>query len=218
MPVFDFITQALRASGLSDPEDISIYGEKLDQLTHSFLQLGDKSKSIYQTAADLFQWLWGRKPNRYQAEASFRLYEVTDAWQDRARTVIGNCLGLTLLYNALLKGLGVEAGAVYLENQFPQRPHVFSYLILDDKQIDVDHMLPDGYDCDAYRENTERVIWSAEELVAEIYHSAGNTHFKENILDQARICYAKALELNPRHHRIRYNLMILADREHEKDT
>jgi hypothetical protein len=76
------------------------------------------SQEPLERAKALFSWLWMRKPARYKPKGNYRLDEVIDAQQSDDAKTIGNCLGLTLLYNCLLRGMDITAGALYLEYAF----------------------------------------------------------------------------------------------------
>lgn len=116
----------------------------------------------------LFTWLWIEKPNRYKSHGNFCLNDVIDAHLNKDRQSVGNCLGLTLFFNCLLKRMGIEANAIYLENAFGIGPHVLTLLQSKDFSIDIENILPDGFDYKRHLSNPSRMRWGDRELVADI--------------------------------------------------
>lgn len=125
---------------------------------------------------------------------------------------IGNCLGLTLLYNCLLRRLGIHAEAIYLENAFGMGPHVLTLLPIEDTFIDVENILPDGYDYRGHLNHSSRIRWGDKELVADIYHSMGNEYFYKNEWKKALKNYEICLRLNPNYEKAHLNRAILLDK------
>lgn len=124
---FDFEKEALRASGLKSSDQIFLYLGKLDKLYRKFLTRATIDvRDPVAEARELFDWLWEEKPFRYEAHGNFRLNEVIDAQMSGDISRVGNCLGLTLLYNCLLRKMGINAGAVWLEYAFGIGPHVLT--------------------------------------------------------------------------------------------
>jgi hypothetical protein len=163
-------------------------------------------------AKQLFDGLWEDNPKRYQRRGKYRLNQVIDAQMWGGSPGIGNCLGLTLLYNCLLRQIGIESQVVYLEDTFSSSPHLLTLLRTEYSNIDIDNMLPDGFDYKGYINESSRVLWGHEELVADVYHSVGNELFEQGALAMALFNYDRALALNPRYERARLNRMILLDR------
>jgi hypothetical protein len=105
------------------------------------------------------------------------LNDVIDAQLSKESQSAGNCLGLTVLYNCLLKKIGIAAGALYLENAFGKGPHVLTLLRRSASPIDIENSLPDGFDYQGHLDDPSRTKWGERELVADIYHSLGNELF-----------------------------------------
>lgn len=61
-------------------------------------------------------------------------------------SVVGNCLGLTLLYNCLLRKIGIQARALFLEYAFNKAPHVLILLPAEEREIEIENILPEGFD------------------------------------------------------------------------
>lgn len=166
----------------------------------------------YKKAKVLFQWLWGEKPTRYKTQGHYRLNLVIDAQLSEEVQHIGNCLGLTLLYNCLLRRIGIHAEAIYLENAFEMAPHVLTLLPIENSFIDVENILPDGYDYQGHLNHPSRIRWGDKELVADIYHSKGNEYFYKNEWDKALENYEICLRLNPNYEKAHLNQAILLDK------
>ncbi|MFQ5826944.1 MAG: hypothetical protein ACE5IA_06260 [Dehalococcoidia bacterium] len=102
---------ALIASGVEDQDEMEHWLCLLDELEQQIApdipEAGDVAR-----ASALFRWLWRTKPERYQPWGSFRLNEVLTAQVDQGRKGVGNCLGLTVLYNVLAQRLGLRVGAL----------------------------------------------------------------------------------------------------------
>lgn len=161
----------------------------------------------------VFNSLWKERPNRYLTQGQFRFNQVIDAQLDCPNQPVGNCLGLTLLYNCLLRRIGIRAQALYLENAFEVGPHVLTFLRIDDLEIDVENILADGFDYNGHKENPDRVEWEDKELVADIYQSAGTESFQEKRFQEALRNYDLALKFYPGYEKARLNKSILLSRK-----
>ena len=110
---------------------------------------------------------------------------------------IGNCLGLTLLYNLLGQRFEITPHAVYLEAVSGRLSHVISGLRTDGVAMDIDNIFPHGFDIKDYLENPHRIEWGDAELVADVYHSIGWELHETGDLAGAIVSYSKAIWLNP---------------------
>ncbi len=210
--LFTLIREALWASGVKDKDRFIDYQAKIDQLCG---QVWPKIKELPDPVAKaktLFNWLWHKKPSRYQARGSFRLDEVLDAQLSPGSQSVGNCLGLTLLYNCLLARFGVEAKAILLEQTFGLGPHVLSLLETESLSIDVENIFPEGFDYQGHLKNPSRKKWGSRELVADIYHSLANESFERGDFLEAERNYDRALELYSGYETARLNRAILFDK------
>ncbi len=200
----DLASGALVASGAESTSALNDYLTKLDRLRDAFASAHPQADESTR-ARELFQWLQEAKPHRYEPGGSFRLTEVIDAQLSPDTERVGNCLGLTLLYNTLAQRLGLSMEAIYLEEAFGRGPHVLSLLRVGNRTCDVEHVFPDGFDYRGHLENMERVVWGDAELVADVYHSAGQELHERAQLQEAVISYSKALLLNPDYTKARLN-------------
>jgi tetratricopeptide (TPR) repeat protein len=210
--VFDLEKEALTASGLRDEDQIRDYLRKLDCLSRQFNLGGAHDLSISTRAEMLFDALWKDKPHRYKPKGHFRLNQVIDAQLSNKRRAVGNCLGLTLLYNCLLKKIGIEAEALHLKNAFGLGPHVLTVLRIDDFMIDVENILPNGFAYKGHKQDPCRLIWGDQELVADIYQSRGTEFFEKGEFREALRNYEMALRLNPRYQKAELNRAIVFER------
>lgn len=201
---FDPAQAALVASGVDSRKKLDYYLDQLARLAEETALETPQGQELLR-AQVLFQRLWQAKPHRYQAGGEFRLNRVINAQIDPKKDRVGNCLGLTLLYNVLGQKLGLKLGAVHLEEAFGLRPHVFSLLHAGGKTIDVENVLPQGFDYRGHGANQHRVEWTDKELVADIYLSQGNRWFDRDRLELAIRCYNKAIRLNPAYERAHLN-------------
>ena len=160
----------------------------------------------------MFTWIWIEKPNRYKSHGNFRLDGVIDAHLNKDSLSVGNCLGLTLFFNSLLRRMGIEADAIYLENAFGIGPHVLTLLQAKDLSIDIENILPDGFDYKGHLSNPLRMRWGDKELVADIYHSLGNEYFEKGEWTEALKNYEMSIHLNPHHEKTTLDKTILLDR------
>ena len=163
-------------------------------------------------ARALFTWLWMGKPARYRSRGPFRLDDVIDAQLNEQCETVGNCLGLTLLYNCLIKRLTLKAEAVHLERTFETGPHVLTELQIGDSFIDVENILPHGFDYKGHLDDPSRTKWGDRELVADIYLSLGNESFLQGQFVKALQNYDSAIDLNPQYEKARLNKAILLDK------
>jgi tetratricopeptide (TPR) repeat protein len=210
--LFDLEKESLLASGLKDHGRFVDYGGKLDQLAKQFIGQMKGSQQPVEKARALFDWLWERKPGRYEPQGHFRLDDVIDAELSEENRAVGNCLGLTLLYQCLLKEMGIHTKALYLENAFGMGPHVLTLLQTDASVIDIEHILRDGFDYKGHLNDPSRTKWGDKELVADIYHSVGNEWFEKGELAKALNNYEMAIKLNPEYEKAYLNKAILMDR------
>ena len=185
---------------------------KLDHLNHQFILEMMPGHGLLNMARLLFEWLWGKKPARYKPHGSYRLNDVIDAQLSKYSQTVGNCLGLTLLFNCLLRRMDIKATAIYLENAFGIGPHVLTSLDTEESLIDIENILPGGFDYEGYLNNSSRTFWGDMELISDIYHSLGNESFEKGELPVALNYYDIAINLNPKYEKGRLNRTILLDR------
>ena len=210
---FDLEKEAFCASGIEEGDQISSYAEKLDYFYQEFLvRVPTGLGKPIAKARLLFEWLWREKPSRYQTDASFRLNEVIDAQMSEDSPRVGNCLGLTLLYNCLLRKMGIDVGAVWLEYAFDTGPHVLTALHTEERIMDIENILPEGFNYKGHLKDHSRRLWGDKELVADLYHSSGNELFEKGECEEALSKYDVALQLNPQYERAHLNRAILLER------
>ena len=210
--LFNLEKESLLASGLKDDHRFVEYRGKLDQLTKQFIGQTKTLQERVETARTLFDWLWERKPGRYKPQGQFRLTDVIDAELSKENRTVGNCLGLTLLYQCLLKKMSIQTDALYLENAFGMGPHVLTLLQTDASTIDIENILPDGFDYKGHLNHPSRTRWGDKELVADIYHSLGNEWFEKGELAKALKSYEMAIKLNPQYEKAYLNKVIVMDK------
>jgi tetratricopeptide (TPR) repeat protein len=207
--------ESLLASGIKDRDKLIEYRRKLDQLNKQFFRRMRPPDEPVERARALFNWLWERKPSRYKPRGPFRLNDVIDAELSQGSWTVGNCLGLTLLYHCLLRKMGIHAGALYLENAFGRGPHVLTLLHTEGSMIDIENILPEGFDYKGHLDNPSRTTWGDKELAADIYHSFGNECFEKGELAEALENYEMAIQLNPQYEKAHLNRAILLDKLEE---
>jgi tetratricopeptide (TPR) repeat protein len=209
---FDFEKESLLASGLKGNRQLLEYGKKLDELTRLFMGQMKPSNEPVEKARGLFVWLWERKPGRYKLGGQFRLTDVIDAELSKDSRTVGNCLGLTLLYNCLLRRVGVHTDALYLDHAFGIGPHILTLLHAGKSTIDIENILQDGFDYKGHLNHPSRTKWGDKELVADIYHSLGNEYFEKEEFVRALDNYEMAIKLNPRYEKAHLNKAIVMDK------
>ena len=209
---FNLEEEALLASGTQDPDKIDFYVAELERINRQFLRQIIPPPDPVQRAKALFTWLWTSKPNRYKSRASYKFDKVIEAQSTEGDHSVGNCLGLTVLYNSLLRKMDIEAEALYIDNAFETGPHVLTVLKIEKSFIDVENILPDGFDYGGHRTHPERIVWGTRELVADIYHSVANELFEKADFVGALKNYDAAIAFNPRYEKARLNREILLDR------
>ena len=217
----DLAWGALIASGVKNQVDLDSYLAKLNMLFQQVkAEITAESELI--AAGALFDWLGREKPNRCERRGSYRLTEVLDAQLDPKIQKVGNCLGLTVLYHSLAQRLGLKVKAVHVEDAFGQGPHVFSILYTGRVTIDIEHILPNGFDFKGHLHNPKREVWGEAELISDIYHSTGNKFFEQGSHEEAVQNYGKAIRLNPKYTKAYLNralalFMLGRDKEATKD-
>lgn len=196
---------ALVVSGTRDARVVTRYLRRLDEWLKRAMPPPLAVEEEAQ-ARLIFHELWRQKPERYRPGGSFRLTEVIDAQMSPELGPVGNCLGLTLFYNCLLERQGIVAQAVFLPNAFGRGPHVFSLLVTPGGFVDVENILPDGFDYAGHRDAVGRTTWGNRELIAEVLAAEGNELFEAQQLQEAVEKYRAVIELNPRHPSAHLNL------------
>ena len=194
----DLSSGALVASGIDSRRSLSNYLYRIDMLCQQMTSIvpdGDEVKK----AKALFDWLWSAKPDRYEHGGNYKLTVVIDSLIDPASDKVGNCLGLTLLYNVLAQKIGLCTKAVYLEEAFGRESHVLSLVDCNGVTLDIENIFPYGFDFKEHIDNPQRVLWGDKELIADIYHSIGWGLHELGELDDAIHNYTKAIWLNPRY-------------------
>lgn len=209
MKGFNLEREALIASGLSNENQITSYLFRLNALLQLNITRDFTSLSNIEKAKILFESLWKHRPDRYRRHGDFRLDRVIDAHLNKGSQVVCNCLGLTLLYNCLLKKIEIQPKVLYLENAFNIGPHVLTVFQSDNDTIDVENILPYGFDYNGHKQNPLRLEWGDRELVADIYQSLGTEFFKKEKLEKALENYEMALNFNPKYEKAKLNKFIL---------
>lgn len=209
---FSLEKESLVASGVREDRQIDQYLQKVEDLYQKLVNSIKLPSEPVAKAEGLFKLLWIEKPVRYKPYGNFRLNDVIDAQLNKDSQAVGNCLGLTLLYNCLLKKTGISAGALYLENAFGIRPHVLSLLQTDESIIDIENILLDGFDYKGHLDNPSRIRWGNKELVADIYHTLGNEFYSKGEFAKALENYDMAIRLNPHYEKARLNKAILLNK------
>jgi tetratricopeptide (TPR) repeat protein len=212
----DLVRGALIASGVQTWKEFDHYLAMIDLLYQRIsdalfdpLEMGNDSKK----AKEIFNWLWQVKPHRYEYGGSFRLTEVLEAQleekgsgvEDGGSEIVGNCLGLTLLYNVLARRFGLTVGAVHVEDAFALGPHLFTVLYTGGRTIDIENIFPYGFDYRGHSGVLEREEWGDRELIADIYHSVANYFFLSGEWECAIGNYDKAIMLHPKYIRAHIN-------------
>ena len=209
---FSLEKEALVASGMKEDDQIADYLSKLAHLHEQFVREIEPTHDPLTRAKALFDWLWRKKPGRYRPHGHYRLNNAIDSQLSGDSKVVGNCLGLTLLYNCLLGRAGIGAGALHLENAFGRGPHVLTILGERESVIDVENIVPDGFDYKGHLNDPSRTRWGDRELVADIYQSLGNEFYEKGNYMEALRSYERALDLSPGYERARLNRAIALDR------
>jgi len=210
--LFSLEKKVLIASGITKDDLIATYARKLDKLNQRFIREVKYISDPFTTAKALFNWLWITKPHRYAPHGHYKLHHVIDSQLSKDIIAVGNCLGLTLLYNCLLRRVGIDAQALYVENAFGIGPHVLTVFKTKESMVDIENILPDGFDYKGHLNDPSRSIWGDQELVADIYHSLGNECYEKGDYNEALRNYDMAIKLNPRYERARLNKAIVVDR------
>ncbi len=108
--------------------------------------------------------------------------------------------------------MGIRAEGLYLDNAFGIGPHVLTMLQTKDCRVDIENILPEGFDYGGHFNDPSRIRWTDKELVADIYHSLGNDFFSKGELINALENYDMAIKLNPQYKKAQFNRTILLDK------
>ena len=209
--LFDLELEAFRASGVGEPY-IAYYTNQLEGLHLKLLEQVFLTDDRVMRAKQAFDWLWQEKPNRYRPIGPYKLSDVVESQLSEESQGVGNCLGLTILYNCLLRRMGIYCEALQLEYAFEIGPHVLSLLIGDHVDIQIENILKEGFDYKGHLTNPSKIKWGDRELVADIYHSQGNDCFQKKEFSEALRNYNMAIKLNPQYEKAHLNRAILMDK------
>jgi tetratricopeptide (TPR) repeat protein len=203
--------EALYASGVED-HDVEFFSHLLNRLKQELIGSITLSEDPTVSAKLVFKWLWDKKPNRYKQKGHFKLSEVVQRQLSEESQHVGNCQGLTVLYNCLMRKIGINVEALHLEHAFGIGPHVLSILIVGQTQIHIENILENGFDYKGHYNKSMITQYGDRELVADIYHSQGNEYFQNEAYDNALRCYNQAIYLNPQYEKARLNKAILMEK------
>jgi tetratricopeptide (TPR) repeat protein len=203
--------EAFRASGVGE-RYIAHYTCLFEGLHRKLLDQVILTDDRVMRAKQAFDWLWQEKPNRYRPKGPYKLSDVVESQLSEESQGVGNCLGLTILYNSLLRRMGVHCEALQLEYAFEIGPHVLSLLPEGHVDIHIENILKEGFDYKGHLTNPSKIKWGDRELVADIYHSQGNDCFQKEAVSEALRNYNMAIELNPRYEKAHLNKAILMDK------
>ena len=209
---FDLVNEALRASGVNNAHQINEYLDRLHSLYLKFTSQTALADDPLNIAKQLFDWLWTVKPSRYERRGNYRISDVIKSQINEKSLTVGNCLGLTILYNCLLKKTGLYPEAIHLEEAFGIGPHVLTSLNTGHSRIDIENILPDGFNFRGHKDVRVRTSWGDKELVADIYNSQGNECFEKEKYSEALENYKMAVHLNPLYQKAHFNIAILLDK------
>ena len=208
---FDLELESFRASGVG-AQNIAHYQHLFNELQRIFLKEVILSDDPVIKAKQAFDWLWQEKPNRYQPKGHYKLSDVIESQLSKEDRAVGNCLGLTVLYNCFLRRIGVHAKALQLEYAFGIGPHVLSLLSGGHVDIYIENIFKQGFDYKGHLDNPSGKKWGDQEIVADIYHSLGNELFEKGEHIGALRNYEMAVSLNPGYEKALHNKAILVDK------
>lgn len=195
---------ALVASGIGTAGELDGYFVGIGGLYREIAGDISGDSNDLDRARGIFDWLWRGRPGRYESQGSFRLTEVIDA-QAGGCEGVGNCLGLTMLYNVLAGEFGLDVRAAHLEQAFGRGPHVFTMLRIAGSTIDIENIMRDGFNYRGHCGIPGREEWADRQLVADVYHSVGNEFASSGEWERAIVEYEKAIRLYPGYVRAHLN-------------
>ena len=99
-----------------------------------------------------------------------------------------------------------------MENAIGVSSHVLTLLPTDTSLIEIENILPDGFDYKGYPDSPSRRRWGDRELVSDIYHSQGNECFARGEFIKALANYEMTIQLNPQYEKAKLNKAILLDK------
>ncbi|MFH1485585.1 MAG: hypothetical protein ABIH46_05905 [Chloroflexota bacterium] len=202
---------ALIASGAKYRRQLIAYLGKLSRLERRLISVISLDLSDVEKARAVFDCLWQSKPHRYLSQGNSKLTDVIDA-QLGEEEVVGNCLGLTLLYNSLGQRFGIPLKALHLDSAFCRGPHVLSLLPAHQGDLDIENVFPQGFGYPGHLANPGRTEWGNRDLIGELLVAVGNEKFEDRRLEEALESYEAALVLSPQNQTAQLNrLIVLAE-------
>ncbi len=135
---FDLAATGFIASGIRNRDELESYLVKFGELV-AIIGSDEKvnnAKTDVDKAEAVFNWLWVSKPNRYNSAP--RLTEALDNQLSDSEEV-GDCMGLTLLYNSVCQRLGIDMNAVWTIR------HIYSAMDVGEEINPIENTSRDGF-------------------------------------------------------------------------
>ena len=181
-------------SGLNSEEEIAGYVKKIDQLEEGFeaYKISKRDVRAYKElreAIRLFDYLWDKKPKRYNNKV--HLTEVIDMQLSKHRhQTVGNCIGLTSLYTVLGLRKGLNLSILHSHN------HVKNRLRINKKEYDIENTLSYGFN---FKQN-DFVGNSVNYLLNVLFNNNGLRKYDAGNFCGAIKDYDSAIEINPKYY------------------
>lgn len=208
---FDLATAGFIASGIREKEELDSYLNRFEGLVSSiFSDIRESfSRFEYSTsfsysdaqvrnakinafkAEAVFNWLWNSKPKRSKKPKSGnRAVILTDVLDNQLsdKEEVGDCMGLTSLYNSICQRLGIDVKAVWTTG------HIYSVIENDRSLIPIENTLEEGFN-EGCRKG---VIIDNSQLIQRFLIRQASDYKKAENYREAYLLEEIALRINPK--------------------
>jgi len=185
---FDLAEAFFIASGIRDERELASYMQKFEGLC-STISEDPKVKSAsnkVEKAKAIFDWLWESKPDRYNS--CNKLTDALDNQLSKEKKSVGDCGGLTSLYNSICQRFGISVLSVHAAE------HIYSVLTMDDGNL----LVIENTNKDGFGNGSDRgLIQNNKQFVQAFLDNLSHRYQSENDNERAFIQDKLALKIDP---------------------
>jgi len=183
---FDLAEAAFIASGVKDEKELNDYlgkFEKIVSATASNPEVKSAENDKEKTYA-IFSYLWNSAHSTRYKEEEVRLTNVVDN-QLKGNVPVGNCMGLTLLIDAVCQRFGIELKSIRPYN------HIYSAMEHKGKIIPIENTIREGFDT-----GKSGIMVGNKQLIVYLLRNIGTQHLPKE-KDKAMTSFLTSAKIDP---------------------
>lgn len=185
---FDLAEAAFIASGVKDEAELNEYLTKFEKIVkgaaeNPAVQAAENDKEkVYA----IFSYLWNSAhPTRYKKDEN-KLTKVIDN-QINGKVPVSNCMGLTVLMDAVCQRMGIEIKSVRTFK------HIYSAMEYNGKIIYIENTQKEGFDIPA----KERKLMENKDLLINMIRNIASTYLSKNKRKEAFSAFLTGAKMDP---------------------